>query len=79
MDERLERMRKCFRPWQWWNEGDPSPESLEDTLMWVYRKEGDKYVVGYYLPDRTYFSESSYDTAEYAAARVNFLNGGNKK
>lgn len=77
MSDRLERLRKCFQPRQWWKgDGEPT-ESNGEVLMWVYRKlEDGRFCVGYFLPDMTWFSESDFDTAEQAAARVNYLNGG---
>lgn len=76
-------LRKCFQPRQWFSEdGEPDPFVIadEDAFMWVYRENSDSsFVVGYYAPDGTWFSESSFRTKEEAANRVNFLNGGQRK
>jgi hypothetical protein len=57
--------------------------------MWVYRMcrkrldiyEADRFEVGYYNPDREWVPDTSgdqyYCTAEEAAAKVHWLNGGN--
>ena len=85
-DDQMQRLRWCFQPRQWFcEEGEPEPEGLtkEGCFMWVYRKfsegtdqRGARYCVGYFFPDKTWFAESEWATAEEAAARVNFLNGG---
>lgn len=75
----LNRMRRCFQPWQWFQqEGEPYPFILNDegTFMWVYRQEGQKFVVGYYAPDGTWNADSEYSSREEAAARVRYLMGG---
>jgi hypothetical protein len=49
--------------------------------MWVYRKINDGshllYVVGFYSPNYTWMPATTYAVEEEAAARVNYLNGGN--
>ena len=45
--------------------------------MWVYRKsEPNLWTVGYYAPDGKWVPESDHDTADSAAERVHYLNGG---
>jgi hypothetical protein len=49
--------------------------------MWVYRQgEDGRWLVGYFFPDHTWFTESSFDATdkgkELAAQRVHYLNGG---
>ena len=47
--------------------------------MWVYLSDIEKdepYIVGFYKPDGNWHPESDHDTAEQAAARVHYLNGG---
>lgn len=81
MTDPLDDMRRCFQPRAWFRhegEPDPFPISEEDVLMWVYRKQGNaEFVVGYFAPDGQWFADSTYATAEEAAARVRYLNGGN--
>ena len=79
MDTNLEAMRRCFHPRQWFQhegEVDPSVMSEEETFMWVYRKDGDRYEVGYYAPDGQWYADSSYHCRDDAAQRTNYLNGG---
>lgn len=79
MSSELNRLRKCFRPRQWFvGEGEPDPSILseEETFMWVYRLVSDRYEVGYFTPNGEWFAESSYESRNDAAARVNYLNGG---
>lgn len=45
-------------------------------MMYVYRKFEDCYTVGFYSPNGEWHPESDHDTAEEAAARVHYLNGG---
>lgn len=45
--------------------------------MYVYIKsEPNLYTVGFYKPDGKFEPESDHDDKEFAAKRVNFLNGG---
>ena len=45
--------------------------------MYVYiRSEPNLWTVGYYLSSGAFHPESDHDTAEQAAARVHYLNGG---
>lgn len=50
--------------------------------MWVYREwkeNGEtRFTVGYFMPDKTWVPDSTWDTRDKAAARVNYLNGGNQ-
>ena len=72
--------RKCFQP-RWWfsAEGEPSPFiDEEDMLMWVYKRVGDTFQVGYFGPDGQWFADGDFSTKEAAAARVRYLNGGNE-
>ncbi len=78
----LGRLRKCFQPRQWFEtEGEPHPFALneEDVFMWVYRTEGGKYQVGYFMPSGEWFCDSEHETSGAASARVNYLNGGKGK
>lgn len=44
---------------------------------WVYKQsEPALWTVGFYKPDGTFEPESDHDSAEDAAQRVNYLNGG---
>lgn len=80
----LNHFRKCFQPRQWFaDEGDPAFINEEDVFMWVYRKVTDErgvetFHVGYFLPDKTWFTESTYATSDDASQRVNYLNGGKR-
>ena len=48
--------------------------------MWVYwQSEPGLWTVGYYKPDGTRELESDHDSADKAAARVNYLNGGKEE
>lgn len=82
MDESLERLRKSFQPRQWFNsDGEPDPFVIadEETFMWVYRgNEENGYLVGFYAPDGTWFTDSEWKTKQEAADRVNYLNGGKR-
>lgn len=49
--------------------------------VWVYRaplvsNRGDPFVVGHYSPSGIWEAESDHTTAEEAAKRVHYLNGG---
>lgn len=45
--------------------------------MWVYiESEPGLFTVGFYRPDGKWMPESDWPTAEQAAARVHYLNGG---
>lgn len=45
--------------------------------MWVYqRTESELYTVGYYDPQGKWHADSDHSTAEEAAKRVHYLNGG---
>lgn len=45
--------------------------------MYVYEKtESNLWTVGYYDPDGKWCSESDHDSADEAAKRVHYLNGG---
>lgn len=47
------------------------------STVWVYiRSESELYTVGFYDPDGKWHPESDHGTAEAAAARVHYLNGG---
>lgn len=44
---------------------------------WVYRRtERQLWTVGYYTPEGDWNSDSDHDSAESAAGRVHWLNGG---
>lgn len=75
----MDRFRKCFMPRQWFlHDGEPDPGFLndEEVFMWVYREWDGKFQVGYFLPDKTWFTDGTYITREEAVKRVNYLNGG---
>lgn len=79
----VQQYRTCFHPSQWWTNNAESEDclQLEGCLMWVYRVgEDGKWEVGYYLPDKSWFTDSSYPPGDEgnakAAARVNYLMGG---
>ncbi len=84
----LDAFRRCFQPRQWFGcDGEPDPFVLkeEDSLMWVYRPikdnsglGSDHYEVGFFTPDGQWVGDSTHETREGAAARVNYLNGGKK-
>ena len=44
--------------------------------MYVYIESDDRYEVGFYTPKGKWVVESDHKTAEQAAKRVNYLNGG---
>ena len=45
---------------------------------WVYiRSEPGCFTVGFYAPDGKWHTDSDWPTAEQAAKRVRYLNGGN--
>lgn len=46
-------------------------------LVYVYIRQPDCFTVGHYTPDDTFEPESDHDTAQAAAERVHYLNGGN--
>lgn len=69
----IEKFLAHFHPQQWWSRDF----NEEGTLMWVYRQtDNGRFAVGYFLPDRTFFTDGTYPSKEDAAARVNYLNGG---
>lgn len=48
--------------------------------MYVYIKtEPNLYTVGFYSPDGKFIAESDWKTADDAARRVHYLNGGSKE
>lgn len=74
----LRAMAVCFQPHQWFPHGFDGENS--ESLMWVYRPDtcGDRWLVGFFYPDGGWFTESSFDEKDKAAARVNYLNGGSR-
>ena len=47
-------------------------------MTWLYIKaEQQLWTVGFYKPDGKFEPESDHSTAEHAAQRVHYLNGGN--
>ena len=71
----LAAVARCFQPRQWWQEDLTG--TYGDVLMWVYRQaDGWKWEVGYYMPDRMWFCDSTHATRDEAAERVRWLNGG---
>lgn len=76
-----------FGDW-WWQpnrsaDDRPATKPLDEEIetMWVYRQENpaweaSKWLVGYWSPEKNWFTESSYGSREEAAARVRWLNGG---
>jgi hypothetical protein len=54
-----------------------SQETTTMTTSYVYRRtEPTLWTVGFYRPDGTWEPESDHGTADEAAARVHYLNGG---
>jgi len=47
-------------------------------IMYVYRKIEEVWTVGFYDPKGDWISESDHDSADEAARRVRWLNGGNE-
>lgn len=46
-------------------------------MSYVYvRSEAGLWTVGFYSPDGEWHPESDHDNADFAAARVHYLNGG---
>ena len=80
MDERLEVMRRCFQPRQWFKcDGDIDPYIIneQESFMWVYRKNQEgQFEVGYFAPDGAWFAEGVFASKEEAVLRVHYLNGG---
>lgn len=70
---------QSFQPRQWFPHG--FDDDLGGKIMWVYRPDeaNDKWIVGFFYPDGSWFTESNFDNKEKAAARVNWLNGGGNK
>jgi hypothetical protein len=49
-------------------------------MTWVYiRSEPGLWTVGFYRPDGTFCSESDHGSADEAAERVHYLNGGKER
>jgi len=46
------------------------------SYVYVYSKAAGVYTVGFYRPDGTWEPESDWPSAEAAAERVHWLNGG---
>lgn len=44
---------------------------------YVYIRQPDCFTAGHYTPDGAFEPESDHDTAQAAAERVHYLNGGN--
>lgn len=64
-----------FQPRQWFPNG--FDDDCIGKIMWVYRpSEDDCWLVGFFYPDGSWFTESKFQDQEKAAARVNWLNGG---
>ena len=75
-----EMLARSFHPRQWFDgeRGQEIPRDPEDSLMWIY-KQGqvdERWLVGYWSPDREWHLDSCFTTKEAAAARVHWLNGG---
>lgn len=70
-------MRRSFHPRDWFEkDGDSEEGTMEDKLMWVYRKTEAGFTVGFYSPSREWHVDSDHPSKEQAAARVHYLNGG---
>ncbi len=71
-------LSKSFQPRQWFPHG--FDVDCQGEIMWVYRPcdEGTGWLVGFFYPDGSWFTESRYSQGdpEKAAARVRWLNGG---
>lgn len=78
-EDKLNNMRKCFQPWQWFIKEDKSGlpfEFDEEIFMWVYKRtENGRFVTGYYLPDGNWFTDEIFDTKEEAVKRMRYLQG----
>lgn len=79
-DSWQEMIGKSWSPQQWFeDEGRPvvSCEESKGSIMWVYREtQSGVWTVGFYSPDKVWNPETDWRTAEEAAARVRWLNGG---
>lgn len=73
-----EMLRKSFDPKDWFEQRDWEPDSEDGgSIMWVYRKLNDEFVVGFYAPDGAWHEEAvHYAESGAAAERVHWLNGG---
>lgn len=76
----LNRLAASFQPRMWFPHGFDS--EIRSKIMWVYRPsdesigEDGNWQVGFFYPTGEFFTESTYDDKDKAAARVNYLNGG---
>lgn len=74
-----EMVRKSFHPSQWWERDDNQDCPDHGGLaMWVYHADAGAWIVGYYDPRAIFHQESIWPTAEQAANRVHYLNGGKR-
>ena len=73
----LTTMQVSFQPRQWFPHGFDQ-DYVRANIMWVYRpcEQDGKWLVGFFYPDGSWFTESTFDDSDKAAARVNWLNGG---
>lgn len=68
---------RSWSPRQWYDEGE-RPDLTGETTMWVYQRIGLMWAVGFYDPDRAWHEDAQFNMKEEAAARVHWLNGGQK-
>lgn len=75
-------VKRSFHPAQWWANDDDKFDSIgrnEGRIMYVYKRTespDNPYDVGFFAPNGVWCRESSCQTSEEAARRVNWLNGG---
>lgn len=71
-------MSVCFQPHQWFPHGFDA--NSQGKIMWVYRpsEQDGRWLVGFFYPDGSWFTDSAFDNQDGAAARVNWLNGGSR-
>lgn len=72
-------LQQSFSPRDWFQGRDWEEEDHDEgAKMWVYRKIGRFFVVGFYSPEGTWHEESRHDMRTDAAIRVRWLNGGDE-
>ena len=75
-----ERAGRAFSPQQWWEQTRALEQHGRTRAMWVFRiTEPEVWTVGFYSPDGAWHVDSDHGNKELAAARVHFLNGGEKQ
>lgn len=71
-------LKRSFHPAEWFAKDDHFEAVREEKIMWVYFQSGTRFKVGWYDPDRVWHEDTDWGSRESAAARVHYLNGGNK-